>query len=106
MITTSSVNLAIPFFLVLSFGIALLIYFLKSKSIDAENQNKTTTTFKLVHSETLTNEQSNMKHILDLAKHTLDKPLAVQYTILQEKEMQDIQERLKVIEDLVKKMHS
>lgn len=106
MMTTSSVNLAIPFLLILVFGIALLICFLKSKSIDADNQNKTTTTLKLVHSETLTNEQSNMKHILDLAKHTIGKPFAVQYTILQEKEMQDIQERLKVLEELMKKMHS
>ena len=106
MITTSSVNLAIPLFIILIFGITLLICHIKSKEIDADNQNKTTTTLKLVHTETLTNEQSNMKHIIDLAKHTLDKPTVVQYTILQEKEMQDIQERLKVIEEIVKKMHS
>lgn len=103
MITTSSLNVALPLTALLIFGIALLICHIKAKSIDADNQNKTTTTLKLVHTETLANEQSNMKHVIDLAKHTIDKPIPVQYTILQEKEMQDIQERLKIVEEIVKK---
>ena len=99
----NQINLFYPALFVIIFGIALLICHIKAKSIDADNQNKTTTTLKLVHTETLANEQSNMKHVVDLAKHTIDKPIPVQYTILQEKEMQDIQERLKVVEEIVKK---
>ena len=101
--TTSQINLFYPLLLVLVFGVALLFCFFKFKKIDQEIQNKTTTTLKLVHTETLANEQSNMKHVVDLAKHTIDKPIPVQYTILQEKEMQDIQERLKIVEEIVKK---
>ena len=101
--TTSQINLFYPLLLVLVFGLALLFCFFKFKKIDQEIQNKNTTTLKLVRTETLANEQSNMKHVVDLAKHTIDKPIPVQYTILQEKEMQDIQERLKIIEEIVKK---
>lgn len=101
--TTSQINLFYPLLLVLIFGVALLFCFFKFKKVDQEIQNKTTTTLKLVHTETLANEQNNMKHVVDLAKHTIDKPIPVQYTILQEKEMQDIQERLKIVEEIVKK---
>jgi hypothetical protein len=101
--TTNQINLFYPVLFILIFGISLLYCFFKFKKIDQETQNKTTTTLKLVHKETLTNEQKNMRHIIDLAKHSLDKPFTVQYTILQEKEMQDIQERLKILEETVKK---
>lgn len=104
--TTCQINLFYPVLFAVIFGIALLFCFFKFKKVDQEIQNKTTTTLKLVHTETLTNEQNNMKHIVDLAKHTIDKPIPVQYTILQEKELHDIQERLKTLEEIVKKMHS
>lgn len=83
--TTNQINLFYPVLFILIFGISLLYCFFKFKKIDQETQNKTTTTLKLVH------------------KHSLDKPFTVQYTILQEKEMQDIQERLKILEETVKK---
>ena len=100
---TNQINLFYPVLFILIFGISLLYCFFKFKKIDQETQNKTTTTLKLVHTETLANEQGNMKHVVDLAKHIIDKPIPVRYTILQEKEMQDIQERLKIVEEIVKK---